>query len=202
MTIDAGALFDAVRKIKGRALLQAEVDAINKALGVSTAAASREGMHTSPAGVGLIHGFESYRATTYRDPGSKDGRPFTGGWGTTRDANGKPFALGFSAPRDYWDRLFARDLRDVEIGVNLLIGIAPTTQTQFDALVSFAYNVGLDMDDDTKAEGLGDSSLLRHHLAGNYDAAKREFGKWINADGKPIDGLKRRRAAEAALYAS
>ena len=46
MTIDVTALFDAVRKIKGKGLLQSEVDSINRALGVITAAASREGMTT------------------------------------------------------------------------------------------------------------------------------------------------------------
>jgi lysozyme len=202
MTLNAKALFDAVREIKGRGLTQDEVDTLNRALGITTAAASREGMHTSPAGIALIHSFESLKLVTYRDPGSKDGKPITGGWGSTRDAAGNPFQLGFYAPREYWDRLFERDRRDVELGVNLLLAGAPTSQPQFDALVSFAYNAGLDLKLDDKAEGLGDSTLLRKHRLGNYKGAAAEFGKWIYNDGKAMDGLKRRRAAEAALYAS
>ena len=84
----------------------------------------------------------------------------------------------------------------------MLLAGAATTQGQFDALVSFAYNVGLDIDDDTAAEGLGDSTLLRKHKAGDYAGAKAEFLKWVKNDGVVMKGLTRRRAAEAALYAS
>jgi hypothetical protein len=67
-----------------------------------------------------------------------------------------------------------------------------TTQNQFDALVSFAYNLG---------EGnLSSSTLRKLHNAGNHAGAKAEFGKWINAGGKPLAGLAKRRAVEAALY--
>jgi lysozyme len=67
-----------------------------------------------------------------------------------------------------------------------------TTQSQFDALVSFAYNVGL--------SALNDSTLLRLHKAGDYAGAKAQFARWDKNDGKVIKGLARRRAAEAALY--
>jgi len=202
MTIDVTALFDAVRKIKGKGLLQPEVDSINRALGVITAAASREGMQTSPAGVALIHSFESLRLTSYPDPGSKNGKPVTNGWGTTRDEGGGPIPLGAVWTREKADRLFARDLRDVEIGVNILLCGKPTSQAQFDALVSFAYNVGLDMNGNGIAEGLGDSTLLKRHMSGNFTGAAAEFPKWNKNDGVVMKGLVRRRAAEAALYSS
>lgn len=156
----------------------------------------------SKRGIDLIHSFESLRLTTYKDPGSVNGLPITGGWGTTVDENGRPFKLGRTEPKEYWDRLFARDLARFEDGVTSLIGSAPTTQNQFDALVSFAYNVGLDIDADTIAEGLGDSTLLKKHLAGDYAGAAREFHKWNKNDGKVLKGLVRRRAAEAELYLS
>ena len=76
----------------------------------------------------------------------------------------------------------------------------PCTQYQFDALVSFAYNVGLDIDADNIAEGLGDSTLLRKHLAGDYEGAAAQFAAWNKNDGKVLRGLVRRRAAEAAMY--
>lgn len=192
-------LFDVVRQIKGAPLTQAEVDQINAALAADVVAAHTQGRKTSGAGVALIHSFEDFRATTYPDPGPT-GLPVTGGWGSTRDEAGKPFLLGVTHDRAYWDRLFARDLASVEIGVNLLTKGAPTTQAQFDAMASFAYNVGLDIDGDGKAEGLGDSTLLKKHLAGDYVGAKAQFAAWNKAGGKVLPGLTRRRAAEAALY--
>jgi len=198
--MNAKALFDAIRTIKGANLTQTEVDAVNRALGETVAAASRSGMQASAEGIALIHSFESLKLKSYPDPGSKDGKPVTNGWGTTRDENGGPIPLGALWTREKADRLFARDLRDVEVGVNLLLCGKPTTQAQFDALVCFAYNVGLDIDEDTKAEGLGDSTLLKRHLAGDYAGARAQFAAWVNNDGKKMAGLVRRRTAEAALY--
>ena len=201
MSFEDKALFDAVRKVKGDGLTQADVDLINRALGRDVVAAILQGRKTSAAGIALIHSFESYRATTYPDPGPT-GKPVTGGWGSTTDENGKPLQLGITWPKARWDALFARDLAAKEAAVNLLLGDALTTQAQFDALVSFAYNVGEDIDDDDIAEGLGDSTLLKKHLRGDYAGAKAEFSKWNKAKGKVMNGLIRRRAAEAALYAS
>ena len=193
-------LFEAVRAIKGSALSQADVDAVNRALAADLGAASTK-RRTSPAGINLIHGFETLRLTTYPDPGPT-GLPVTGGWGSTRDENGRPFQLRRTEAQPYWDALFLRDLAATETGVNLLLGDHPTTQAQFDALVSFAYNVGLDLDDDAVAEGLGDSTLLKMHLRGDYAGAAGQFALWNKAKGKVLNGLTRRRAAEAALYAS
>lgn len=195
------ALFDAVRAIKGKALTQADVDLINRALmrDVATAAG---GMRISRRGIDLIHGFETLRLTAYKDPGSRNGLPITNGWGSTTDLQGRPIRLGAAWTREYADAVFARDIAAFETGVNLLLDGKPTTQAQFDALVSFAYNVGLDIDDDDVAEGLGDSTLLRKHLAGDYAAAQAAFASWKYNDGKVMNGLVRRRAAEAALYGS
>lgn len=194
-------LFAAIRAIKGKSLTQADVDAVNRALAGDMVEAAKSGMTTSAEGLKLIEGFESYQAKTYSDPGPT-GLPVTGGWGTTTDENGRPFRLGVTHDEAYWRALKKRDMARFEAGVNMLIGNAPTTQGQFDALVSFAYNVGLDIDDDDIAEGLGDSTLLKKHLRGDYAGAKAEFAKWNKAKGKVLNGLTRRRAAEAALYAS
>ncbi|MGL4232701.1 MAG: lysozyme [Casimicrobium sp.] len=194
-------LFDVIRQIKGEALTQSEVDAVNRALSGEIAIASK-GMKASPAGVALIHSFEQLRLRSYPDPGSRDGKPVTNGWGTTRDEDGGPIPLGVEWTAQKADRLFARDLAAFEIGVNTLLQGRPTTQNQFDALVSFAYNVGLDIDNDTLAEGLGDSTLLRKHLAGDYAGAAEQFGKWNKNDGQVMRGLTRRRAAEVAMYSA
>jgi GH24 family phage-related lysozyme (muramidase) len=70
----------------------------------------------------------------------------------------------------------------------------PLNQRQFDALVSFVFNVG---------EGnFGRSTLLRRLNAGKYDAVPAELRRWVKAGGRTLQGLVRRRAAEAALFAA
>jgi lysozyme len=66
------------------------------------------------------------------------------------------------------------------------------TQNQFDALVSFAYNVG--------TGALSGSTLLKKHNAGEYLEAQEQFLRWDKAAGKVLAGLIKRRAHEAALY--
>jgi len=77
--------------------------------------------------------------------------------------------------------------------------LVEVTQGLWDGLLAFAFNVGLDDDDDTKPEGLGDSALLRYVNAGNLDAAYAEWPKWCHAEGAVIPGLIKRRAAELAI---
>jgi lysozyme len=74
-------------------------------------------------------------------------------------------------------------------------------QNQFNALVSFAFNVGSDIDADNIPEGLGDSRLLRRVNANPNDPEiAREFVKWNKAGGRVLDGLTKRRLKEAELY--
>ena len=68
---------------------------------------------------------------------------------------------------------------------------APTTQGQFNALCSLAYNIG--------TGNLAGSTLLRLHKAKDYEGAANQFGKWNKAAGKVMAGLTRRRAAEAKM---
>lgn len=201
MSFEDKALFDAVRRVKGSGLTQADVDLINRAIGRDVVSAIQQGRKASAKGIALIHEFEDFRSTTYPDPGPT-GKPVTGGWGSTTDENGKALPLGITWPKPRWEALFARDLAAKEAAVNFLLGDAPTTQSQFDALVSFAYNVGEDIDADDIAEGLGDSTLLKKHLRGDHVGAAAEFPKWNKSKGKVLNGLVRRRAAEAALYLS
>lgn len=65
-------------------------------------------------------------------------------------------------------------------------------QHQFDALVSFAYNVG--------CAGMRGSTVIKCHNRGDYEAAARAFSLWNKGGGRVLPGLVRRRAAEAALY--
>ncbi len=152
-------------------------------------------MKTSTNGVQVMHYFEQCRLTAYPDPGSADGHPWTIGWGHT----GPEVHEGLVWTKDQADAAFVADLEAFEHGVMDLVK-THLTQGQFDALVSFAYNVGLDIDADTQAEGLGDSTLLRKVNDMDFAGAADEFPKWNKNDGKVMLGLKRRRAAERALF--
>jgi lysozyme len=80
-------------------------------------------------------------------------------------------------------------------GVNRALGSTRVTQNQFDALVSFAYNVGVDT--------LARSTLLRRVKANPRDRRIRaEFGKYVAVNGRKTQGLANRRKREADLYFS
>lgn len=68
------------------------------------------------------------------------------------------------------------------------------TQGQFDALVSFAYNLVL--------RSLSTSTLLQKLNDGDKQGAADQFGRWVNASGKRPDGLVARRAAEREMFLS
>ena len=89
--------------------------------------------------------------------------------------------------------LFAKDVN------NLLK--TTVTQNQFNALVSFAYNVGSDIDADDIPEGLGDSTLLKKVNKNPNDLSiMAEFLKWVRSNGEISKGLTTRRKKEAILY--
>ncbi len=91
------------------------------------------------------------------------------------------------------DNILCEDLERFEIGIQRLTKVS-LTQSQFDALVSFSFNVGL---------GNFQSSTLRSKLnRGDYEGASNEFPKWRKAGGKILKGLVRRRADEKALFLS
>ncbi|MEC8035371.1 MAG: lysozyme [Pseudomonadota bacterium] len=99
---------------------------------------------------------------------------------------------GLTITRERSQEILAADLLRFERAVNRMGG--RMTQGQFDAMVSFAFNVG---------EGaLKSSTLLKKHLADDYAGAARELARWNKAGGRVLPGLVKRRAAEAALYMS
>lgn len=87
--------------------------------------------------------------------------------------------------------LLAEDLEDAESAVNEYVKVK-LNQNQFDALVSFVYNLG--------AGNFKSSTLLRKLNAGDYLGAANEFKRWNKAGGKVLNGLVRRRAAECNLF--
>lgn len=124
------------------------------------------------------------------------GAPWTIGWGQT----GKHVFSGVVWTQEQCDLALNEEVTLVEIAIRThLLKREPTTN-QHAALVSFAYNVGTDIDDDNKAEGLGDSTLLRKFNAGDIAGAADGFLSWVFAGGVKSNGLARRRAAERALF--
>ncbi|MFT6472882.1 lysozyme [Qipengyuania profunda] len=188
-------LFDAIRKLLGRGFRQAEVEALDKAIDTVAGRAPNGGAHSIGAqGLALIRQFEGCArlrpdgmVEAYPDPGT-GGEPWTIGWGATGPGIGPGSVWTQQQCDARLESDVARHARDVAIA----LGDAPTTQAQFDALVSFHYNTG----------AIARSTLLRRHLAGDYGAAAGEFARWNRAGGRVLKGLVRRRAAEARLYRS
>lgn len=150
--------------------------------------------HIGPDGIALIQRFEGCarrrgdgRYEAYPDPGT-GGDPWTIGWGTTGAGIGPDTVW----TRAQCDARLEADLARFAAAVDRALGDAPTSQQQFDALVSFHYNTG----------AIARATLTRRHTEGDFAGAFSEFGRWTRAGGRVLKGLIRRRAAEAELYAS
>ncbi len=136
----------------------------------------------SQKGLDLIKEFEGERLDAYKCPAGV----WTIGYGTT--SNVSP---GMKISKEHAQNLLAQDVSKFEDAVKRLVKV-PLNQNQLDALVSFTYNLG---------EGnLAKSTLLKLLNQRDYAGAANEFGRFINANGKPLKGLIRRRAAEQALF--
>lgn len=180
-------LFDAIRPFApDRRFLPSHVQVIDALADAFKIPRGASGARvTSETGKALIKEFEGVELRAYPDPAT-GGDPWTAGVGHT----GPDVRKGMTVTQEMADAWLAADLRKFETGVS---GLAPiTTQPQFDAMVSLAFNVGLG--------NFGSSTLLRKHNAGDYAGAADQFAVWNRANGKVMAGLTRRRAAEAALY--
>lgn len=135
------------------------------------------------AGAAVIRKFEGCELRAYRCPAGV----WTIGYGST----GPHVSPGMVITQQRAEALLHEDLARFEAAVDQATPGA--TQNQFDAMVSFAFNVGIG--------ALMKSTLLRKHRAGDFAGARAEFARWNKAGGKVLAGLTRRRAAEAALYA-
>jgi lysozyme len=153
-------------------------------------------MKLSLDGKKRILAHEGWSAKPYLDTG---GVP-TIGYGNTYYEDGRRVMMNDPViSKERGEQLFDIVVKKYEEGVNQLVTV-PLNQNQFDALVSFAYNVGLDQDDDSIAEGLGDSTLLKLLNKGDYAGAANEFPKWCKDNGKVVSGLVRRRKEEQELF--
>ncbi|WP_150182605.1 lysozyme [Enterobacter asburiae] len=146
-------------------------------------------MQTSEKGIALIKQFEGCKLTAYQDSVGV----WTIGYGWTKPVDGKPIRAGMTIKQETAERLLKTGLVSYENDVSRLVKV-DLTQGQFDALVSFTYNLG--------ARSLSTSTLLRKLNAGDYAGASDEFLRWNKAGGKVLNGLTRRREAERALFLS
>lgn len=144
-------------------------------------------MKLSQRGIDLIKQFEGYSSKSYPDPAT-GGAPWTIGYGTTKGV--KP---GMVITAEQAEKMLRDDVAKFESGVSALLKV-PTTQGQFDAMVSLAYNIGLG--------NFGKSTLLRKHNEKCYSCAANQFPVWNRAAGKVMNGLTRRRNAERDVYMS
>jgi lysozyme len=146
----------------------------------------------SDAGLQLIQEFEGLRLDAYPDPGT-GGEPWTIGWGTTVYPGGRRVQQGDRITEAQAMEYLRNDVERFESSVSAMLRV-PVTQPQFDALVSLAYNV--------RANALRDSTLIELLNAGDSAGAAAQFDRWIHAGGRPMEGLRRRRRAERAMFES
>jgi lysozyme len=139
-------------------------------------------------GIPIIKKFEGLKLKAYLCPA---GLP-TIGYGNTRYEDGSTVKLGEQISIDRADRLLMHTVAQFERQVDTLV-TAPINANQLGALTSFAFNVGI---------GNFQRSTLRKMVIANPSnaAIRAEFMKWNKAGGKVLNGLTRRRQAEADLY--
>ena len=142
-------------------------------------------MKISDAGIALIKSFEGLRLEAYPDPAT-GGDPWTIGYGHTGEV--RP---GMVITEAEAEQLLRQDIVQFEMCVNRLLQVT-VTQGQFDALVSFAFNLG--------CANLRKSTLMRKLNAGDAEGAAAEFLVWNRAAGRVMAGLTRRREAERDLF--
>lgn len=136
----------------------------------------------SKRGLQFIKEAEGLRLESYRCSGGV----WTIGYGST-----KGVTQGMKISNLQAENLLRRDIKVFEDTVNSLVNV-DLTQSQYDALVSFTYNVG--------ASAFKNSTMLKLINKGQLDKVPNEFSKWIYAGKKKVNGLISRRAKEAALF--
>lgn len=145
-------------------------------------------MKTSDKGLTLIKQFEGFSARPYLCPA---GVP-TIGYGATYYPDGRRVTMQDRPVTEADATAMLRSmLASYEAGVSRYVQV-PLTQGQYDALVSFAYNLGL--------AALKNSTLLRLLNLRDYAGAATQFGRWNRAGGKVLPGLTRRREAERQMF--
>lgn len=147
-------------------------------------------MQTSEKGIALIKAHEGLRLEAYPDPAHGWSVP-TIGYGHTSAAGAPAVTKGMRITEAGATEILRTDLRKFERYVLDAVTV-PLNQNQFDALVSFTFNLG--------PGNLRKSTLLRKLNARDYAGAADQFPAWNKAGGKVLNGLTKRRNAERALF--
>ena len=154
-------------------------------------------MKIDQAGIEFIKSVEGVKNFVYADSA---GLPTIGvGHLLTRDEltsgkihiDGKAYKYHEGLPDDVIDRLLLRDLHIAELVVNSNVKVK-LTQNQYNALVSFTFNVGVG--------AFRNSTLLKLLNAGEYHSVPTQMRRWILSAGRQIQGLKNRREKEIELW--
>lgn len=194
MTDKRTALFDAIRPFApDRRFLDSHVKMIDALADAFSLPRKDDGRRApSPSIVKFIEGFEGLAKK--RSDGKVEAYMPTPndvptiGYGST----GPDIVMGLVWSVAQCEARFAADLTKFGGRVSSLLGSAPTSQDQYDAMVSLAYNIG--------TEALRTSTLLRLHKEGDYAGAAAQFLRWDRQAGQRLAGLTRRRAAEKRVY--
>ena len=139
-------------------------------------------LKTGNKGIELIKQFEGCKLTSYKCPAGV----WTIGYGHTAGVY-----EGQKITHEEVETLLKNDLKKYEKYVNDYVKVE-LNQNQFDALVSFTYNLG--------PGSLKKSTLLKKINQNEFEAAAEEFLKWVKANGKTLPGLVKRRKAERELF--
>lgn len=146
-------------------------------------------MQINEQGLMLIKIFEGCRLKAYRDAVGI----MTIGYGWTHRINGEAIREGMIITQQKAEELLSEGIKPFEQAVSKWVNV-PLNQNQFNALVSFTYNLG--------ESQLANSSLLKILNQGNYQAAAEQFPLWCKAGGRILPGLVKRRAAEKEIFLS
>ena len=139
-------------------------------------------MKTSNDGLALIKKFEGCKLRAYQDS--------VGVW-TIGVGHTKGVEKGDVITEEQADEYLRADVSEAEECVNRALTL-PLTQGEFDACVSFVFNVG--------CGAFRGSTLLKRILDGDFDGASKEFARWNKAGGQVLAGLTARRKAEAEMF--
>ena len=140
-------------------------------------------MNISQNGIELIKKFEGCRLEAYKCPAGI----LTIGYGHT----GSEVRLGQKITQEQAEKYLKQDLTIHSNNVSRLVKV-PLNQNQYDALVSFEYNVGYG--------NFASSTMLKLLNQKKYSEAAAQFGRWVYANKKVLQGLVKRRAAEKELF--
>jgi lysozyme len=139
-------------------------------------------MKTSIEGLALIKKFEGLELEAYKCAAGV----WTIGYGHTKDVQ-----EGDVISESHADHMLEVELEEFEGYINDNV-TAPLSQNQFDALVSWVYNLG--------PANLKASTMLKVLNSGDYEGVPAQIKRWNKAGGKVLEGLIRRREAEALLF--